>query len=804
MLIKRIELYKYKRLPLYGKDSFIVDFTHKLNIILGSNGCGKSSLLSELSPMPPNKEDFYDGGYKIIEIEMDNNNYILSYTFDKAPKYSFKYNNEELNVANLLTTQKELVYRYFYITQDILDILIGKSNFTDMTLIQRKKLINNLSNLNIDVMLNMHDTLKEELKVQQGLLKSQTNILTIETNKLLDKTKLEETNAKIITISNNINTLLEIRTSLFKYVIPNTLDNSIINYKQVKDKLDTIISKYYLLITSHPILQYEDNKHNINITISNYNTELKYLYTNLEQLESKNKLLILKKTNNETVIQSKINNIINNNNILTSNLKILTTLESNDIHQLNNMYYALVDILTILPTNTDRKYSKLTYDNKLLEYNVLLEEKNTLLQTLNFISTEIIILEKQSKEENISCPKCLYSWQLNYDSNKHKVYIEKKQTILDKILIIDDKVKVINSFLEELKNYFSLYKAYQNVKTKYINMFQELWLLIDTKEYLINSPKYILDIIILAISDLESLLTIDANKYSITELEHNIELLKTIQDDDGMNIVTDIFNINEKIKEIYENKAIKEKELEEEEYIHRVNLKLIELQNDLNKEKTKLHNNTTSITISKIIDDIDIKLSSLKVDLVTTQTLLMSYNNISSIIERYKIDINSSEHSIFVLNSIISELNPKSGMIGKIISNYLNNIIHYINKIVESLWDYKMQIELYDLDKDVLDYKFKINVEDKLNVKDISLASSGMKEIINLAFKLSVMKMLKLNKYPIYLDEFGVRLDASHRSKIYELIFKFLNDGNYSQIFLITHTDISFSNFKDSEVFKLS
>ena len=115
-----------------------------------------------------------------------------------------------------------------------------------------------------------------------------------------------------------------------------------------------------------------------------------------------------------------------------------------------------------------------------------------------------------------------------------------------------------------------------------------------------------------------------------------------------------------------------------------------------------------------------------------------------------------------------------------------------------------MQIELYDLDKDVLDYKFKINVEDKLNVKDISLASSGMKEIINLAFKLSVMKMLKLNKYPIYLDEFGVRLDASHRSKIYELIFKFLNDGNYSQIFLITHTDISFSNFKDSEVFKLS
>jgi len=40
-----------------------------VQIILGTNGCGKSSLLSQLTPLPANiKKDYREGGYKKITL----------------------------------------------------------------------------------------------------------------------------------------------------------------------------------------------------------------------------------------------------------------------------------------------------------------------------------------------------------------------------------------------------------------------------------------------------------------------------------------------------------------------------------------------------------------------------------------------------------------------------------------------------------------------------------------------------------------------------------------------------------------
>ena len=64
-------------------------------------------------------------------------------------------------------------------------------------------------------------------------------------------------------------------------------------------------------------------------------------------------------------------------------------------------------------------------------------------------------------------------------------------------------------------------------------------------------------------------------------------------------------------------------------------------------------------------------------------------------------------------------------------------------------------------------------------------------------------KLLGLENYPVYLDEFGVKLDKVHRSKIFDLIFKMIGSNQYSQIFLITHLDMSFAMFKEAEVLEM-
>lgn len=165
--------------------------------------------------------------------------------------------------------------------------------------------------------------------------------------------------------------------------------------------------------------------------------------------------------------------------------------------------------------------------------------------------------------------------------------------------------------------------------------------------------------------------------------------------------------------------------------------------------------------------------------------------------------IDDIQSNIKVLDIILDELSPKNGLIAKSVSSFLNIIIENINTIINTVWDYKMILKAINVESEVLNYKFKVEVEDKITIEDVMKVSSGMKEIINLSFKTLIYKLLKLEHYPVFLDEFGVKLDKVHRSKISELVFKMMNSNYYSQIFLITHIETSYAIFKDVEVLEL-
>ena len=77
MRIIELVLFNYKRFSLNNIKEFTYRPQMKAQLILGTNGSGKSSLLSELSPLPSRSKDFFDDGYKLIKIEHRGNLYIL-------------------------------------------------------------------------------------------------------------------------------------------------------------------------------------------------------------------------------------------------------------------------------------------------------------------------------------------------------------------------------------------------------------------------------------------------------------------------------------------------------------------------------------------------------------------------------------------------------------------------------------------------------------------------------------------------------------------------------------------------------
>lgn len=75
-----------------------------------------------------------------------------------------------------------------------------------------------------------------------------------------------------------------------------------------------------------------------------------------------------------------------------------------------------------------------------------------------------------------------------------------------------------------------------------------------------------------------------------------------------------------------------------------------------------------------------------------------------------------------------------------------------------------------------------------------------MREIIDLAFRVVAMHYLGLTHYPLYADEFGRAMDATHRVRAFELLTKTLTQYDYSQIFIISHHEHLYANLKMMDV----
>ena len=84
MIVKLI-LKGYIPLNTKGVEYFETDQLGLMNILIGRNGHGKSSILNEASPMPPENADYVEDGYKYVEIINKGKRYYLeSFTGSKS------------------------------------------------------------------------------------------------------------------------------------------------------------------------------------------------------------------------------------------------------------------------------------------------------------------------------------------------------------------------------------------------------------------------------------------------------------------------------------------------------------------------------------------------------------------------------------------------------------------------------------------------------------------------------------------------------------------------------------------------
>ena len=785
MIITKLILHNYKRMFL--NDITHIAYTPKSNIqiLLGQNGSGKSSLLEQLTPLPPAiKKDFKDSGYKEIYITHNDQNYILRSELGSG--HSFKLDNIELNTSGTISVQIQLVEYHFGITPHIQQVLIGKKQFTNMSYTERKRWVSEMSSIDYSYPIMVYNKLKQRYRDIVGSIKHlQANIVKVKNTTLPDDV---------------INSLIRDRKH-FIILIDHML--TLIDHTVTVGSLDSSVSSVESIVSDiGKMTSYTDTLDSMKDTLSKYIAKLeltkeylKSLYSDLSDLTKQNNL-----GNSSEYISSKKEIESQIDGILSKHpLRKLTDIES--IYKyVNDNYMDMVSLVSKLD-----EFSGLDITKKdITSINSKLASLETSIynytKRINKLEERVEHLKMHASDDNlVECPKCTHKWNPEYSKeeydncllelSKYSKLLESSKDSFNKLTDELDNIKKVRLFMEDFFKYFNY-----SSDTRYI------------LEYIRTSPEYkssgylgLFHVFERVCSELKTLYPIISLRSKLSEvnaklleIEQAIVITKTNNDNTLNTIKCNIENTRNSIRILENNIKNISKDISSK--VNR-DSKINELKRLIKVVYSIKNNNLVFEQNNELKKGISI----LREELVSIDNNIRLHNERETLLIDYQKDLDDLNNREKLLKITLNELSPNQGLIAKSISSFLNKFIQDINSVISTIWGYDMEILSCDLGNDDLDYRFRVLVNNDETIEDISKTSSGMQEIINLAFKVVFCRYMGFIGYPLTLDEFGGSFDAHHRITAYEALQNtIIND--FSQVFIVSHFESMYGRFGNADV----
>lgn len=811
MIITELILFRFKRLALTNTEYFKITPKEPLQLILGINGSGKSSILQELTPLPANHQDYKKEGFKSITIEHNNSTYILKSNFDGVQKHNFFKNGEELNVGGTLTVQRDLVRQEFGITPDIHEFLIAQKGFHTLSPNERRQWFTKLSDVNYDYAISLYLKLKEKYRDVSGALKLAKKRLINETSKSISKDEQDLIQEQVNDLYVFIQHLMEYRKPIDNSI--NVLDNNLYLIEQDLTKLSTLLFKKKLSLKHY---NNYSSIQDIEVEISTLQSKLdveKILITNYISEFNKYDTIIkdLKLTEN-TNFNTLFNQCKDKHSEYESLLnKQKLKLDISDYKTSSRAFETVYDILNTvfisIPVNAERKYSK----QKFLEVSdFVINFKNTLnkiISDLNKLSAQKDAQEHQRDHDKIECPKCEYKWSRGYDEQLYnsicqKIEISRSQIDEGTIILLEKE-----NYLEEIKNYSSIYKDFSNCVYNW-PILKPLWDYINDSNDVTDNPRNILNVLEYFKYDLS--LGVEAER-----VREEVEKLNNLILLSEKNSNEDISNINQKLNEV--EKLISESTQKTNKYNSEIN-KLQNYKKDIEfiidlEEKIKTLLESHDINIKNKYEtyrrtSFNELIKSVQLNLSRKEQILSEIKIQKAIIKDLENQIDLMEIDNESYKLLVKELSPTDGLIAQGLLGFIKNFVRQMNNIIKKIWVYPLQViscGINDSTSVELDYKFPLMVQTKDNtVPDVSKGSSAMREVVDLAFKITSMKYLGLSEYPIFFDEPCTGMDSEHRISSMKLLTSLLDQYSFSQMFIISHEHAQYGSLTNAEICVLS
>lgn len=806
MYYESIRLKGFKRMYLSGISEFKMDMPIAVTLILGTNGSGKSCLLNELSPLPGSKDAFEKDGLKEVIIEHQNKRYRLTTTFNQGVKCSFKdiTNDEEieLNTGGTQAVQKTLAEDIFGYTDTIHGLINNKVNFTDMGPLKRREWFTLMSSVSYDYVISLYMRLKEKQRDLQGYIKE-------EKQKLLQLEMVKEDKEHITSLLKDIDNIQELMKTLSNMLFSNRIINPYDleeTYKSLPDKLNHEVRAYMQLngqLSRIPIIDSNHDKayyryypqqlerdiqvthhqlESLNQSVQQYNQQVVKLEKDIKLLEDTQVGNLKEMDEQYTTLMAKIQ-ALKDTDTAFNHPDSLQAKEA--LALLRDMLPSLIEIWNNIPDN-DGRYTKAEYE-RLKDALFQIDEK---LRRLQIEEEKALSLSKILDGKRVECPSCHTSFIPGSDEArahelKHglKGLVDEREGLLKRKGVLTPQYEAQASYLEAIRAYNAL--RLNDTPLRYLHQY------LIGKSILTTHPQQAIEVAHQYEMELNRLMDIAHYQTELNKLNQVKEALQqTSTEYVSINIMkADLEKLGEKIQSVLVEKekltiTVKRQEsalslLKLRESVYTRIQALIDTSASMNKELTQAYID------NRIREEIE-KLRLLQ------STLLNEYTKIQykqDNIESLRKAIEEAEQKEKAYGILVDELSPNKGLIAEGLFGFIQYFLKDMNAVIAKIWSYPLFISIAEeMDEKGLTYRFPVLTGiGETEIPDVNAGSAGIKEIINLAFKIVSMKYLKISDYPLVLDEFGRTFDATHRLNAGKAIHSLISTKEHQQLFMVSH-----------------
>lgn len=757
-----------------------------LQLLLGNNGCGKTSLLSEISPFPATPGDYIKGsGYKKAVFEDQGVLYTIISDFRGTATHSFQCGAESPTVGNA-TVIRTLAIQTLQYTPEIQDVSLGNLLFTDFTPQKRREWLIKLCDVDVSYALKLHKELSTRVRNAQGALKHAESKLTQELGNKLSEDDYTACQQQLEALNRATRNFLEVKN-------PNVPEYAVL----VQRVQDANRELYNLSQELQSIPRYHAGSFDLDTEINECRSRLRQLDFELTQYKEQHEHLeeLLHKvqsTDSRPLQELQLEydtevEWLRSHPVASLWDEFRTRRDFEHVLDAVNEAIQVVEPLYLkVPKNTDRALFNRAAQIKATE---ALKSIDSELQRLE--STQRGILDElrhlQSHTE-VVCPTCTTAFKPGYDAARFTELNHQLELIVHNVQLLQQQRVQHETYLEQFTQWLTAYTECINARRAF-PLLGKLFAVIDPNdEALSNEPKSLVGKLRAYITSLTHGVQYYTKKDTVEHLATAIAAKKNT-DGIGIDALTErlaTLEVKYTMALGLQRSALAEQRRLDTQRNHL--RKALELESKLNSVFTTLDTTMASFEAAALNAALDKEVDALQSTLSGVRELLSKNDAVRGIVGHLEASVNELKAELECSQLLLQTLSPTEGLIAEQLNGYLQTFTAQLNWIVDKIWTVPLVVKTPDFEDGELNYLFPMQSSQLDHiVPDISKGSRGQREVINFAFMLLVLDYLGIKDIPLLLDEVGHSFHQTHRDRLFAYIRTLVETKRVTQVFIVSH-----------------